>query len=171
MDPFLIKTSYKGLAGIADNLRQFRGYFDKGKSNGSMWVGATLKPLKKFENNFQVVSTDYDNYAILYTCTHLTTMYNRDSITVLVRQAPGIEEPSEELLNTIRDEFNKHFGGQKDNENEEAGGEEEEGEDSGAEEEGDDEGAEEEGEDEGDDAGAEDEKPDAEEKGAGQAKN
>lgn len=113
MDHFQIRTSYKGMAGIVDNLSKFRGYFDKDSSNGSLWKGATLKPLKKFENNFQVVSTDYDQYAILYTCTHLTAMYDKDSITVLVRQAPGVEEPSEELMETIRSEFDRIFGDPK----------------------------------------------------------
>lgn len=69
MDHFSFRSSYKGMAGIVDNIAKYRGYFDKGTSNGSMWVGATLKPLKRFEDNFQVVSTDYFNYAIVYTCT------------------------------------------------------------------------------------------------------
>ena len=57
------------MAGIVDNVTKGRGYFDKGTSTGSLWTGATLKPLKKFEGNFQVVSTDYYNYAIVYLCT------------------------------------------------------------------------------------------------------
>ena len=71
-------TSYKGRAGIADNTRKYKGFFNKGKSGGSVWVGATLNPLKKFLMNFQVVSTDYDTYAILYNCTYQTAMYNQD---------------------------------------------------------------------------------------------
>ena len=74
------------MAGIVDNIKKYRGYFDKGTSNGSLWIGATLKPLRKFEDNFQVVSTDYYNYAIVYTCTFQTAMFNQDAITVLVRQ-------------------------------------------------------------------------------------
>ena len=186
------------MAGIVDNLRKFRGYFDKETSNGSLWLGATLKPLKKFEDNFQVVSTDYDQYAILYTCTHLTSMYNKDSITVLVRQAPGIEEPSEELMETIRNEFDRIFGDQKANkqdkeaeedqeagdeeflkedEEEEAGAEEKEKE-AGAEEKEKEAGAEEKEKEAGaeekeKEAGAEEEqeKPDPEEEGAGQGQH
>jgi len=89
-----------------------RGYFDKGTSKGSLWQGATLKPLKKFEDNFQVVSTDYDSYAILYSCSFQTVMYNKDAITIMVREAPGVEEPSEETMDTIRKEFDRIFGDQ-----------------------------------------------------------
>lgn len=49
---FSAYRSYKGHAGIVDNFKKFRGYFDKGTSNGSLWVGATLRPLRKFEDNF-----------------------------------------------------------------------------------------------------------------------
>jgi len=98
------------MAGIVDNIKKFKGHFDKNKSNGSLWVGATLKPLKKFENNFQVVSTDYDQYAILYTCSSKTAMYNRDHITVLVRNSPAVEEVSQELMDTIRNEWERIFG-------------------------------------------------------------
>lgn len=52
MDHFEARTSYKGMAGIVDNITKYRGYFDKGTSNGSLWVGATLKPMKRFEDNF-----------------------------------------------------------------------------------------------------------------------
>lgn len=98
------------MAGVVDNIKKFKGYFDKGSSNGSLWVGATLKPLKKFEDNFQVVSTDYDQYAILYTCSAKTAMYNRDHITVMVRQSPAVEPVSPELMQTIRDEWERIFG-------------------------------------------------------------
>lgn len=98
------------MAGIVDNLKKYRGYFDKGTSNASLWVGASLKPLKKFEDNFQVVSTDYYNYAIVYECTFLTSMYNQDHISILVRQAPGVEEIPEEVMTTIRSEFDRIFG-------------------------------------------------------------
>jgi len=60
MDHFELFTSYKGKAGIVNNLKKYKGYFDKETSNGSLWIGPTLKPLKRFVNNFQVVSTDYD---------------------------------------------------------------------------------------------------------------
>ena len=43
--------SYKAQQGIVDNIRKYRGYFDKGESNGSLWTGATLKPMKRFKNN------------------------------------------------------------------------------------------------------------------------
>lgn len=110
-DPFTIESSYKGNALVTDNLQSFKGYFDKGTSNGSLWIGATMKPLKKFEDNFQVVSTDYDNYAILYTCTFKTAMYDHDSITVLTRNSPSIEEIPEDVMDKIKSEFNRIFGG------------------------------------------------------------
>ena len=66
--------------------------------------------MKIFENNFQVVSTDYTSYAITYTCTHKTAMFDRDNISVLVRQPPGIEQPSQATMQKIRDEFSRIFG-------------------------------------------------------------
>ena len=51
-DLFDLVSSYKGLAGIADITWRYKGYFDKGTSNGSLWTGGTLLPLKKFQNNF-----------------------------------------------------------------------------------------------------------------------
>jgi len=41
--------------------------------------------LPKFINNFNVVSTDYEKYAILYLCTYKTAMYNKDNIIIIVR--------------------------------------------------------------------------------------
>jgi len=105
-----MSTSYKGMAGIVDNIKKYRGYFDKGTSSGSLWVGASLRPLKRFEDNFQVVSTDYYNYAITYSCTFKTAMYNRDGIVIYVRQPPGFEPPSDEVMQTIRSEFDRIFG-------------------------------------------------------------
>lgn len=107
---FNLVSSYKGMSGIVDNIQKYKGYFDKGTSNGSLWIGASLKPLKKFEDNFQVVATDYDQYAIIYTCTHMTAMYNQDYISILTRQQPGVEEVSEELMSTIQCQFNRIFG-------------------------------------------------------------
>lgn len=119
MDPFVMRTSYKGMAGIVDNLRKYKGYFDKGSSNGSLWVGATLRPLRKFQNNFQVVSTDYDSYAILYYCTYETAMYNKDLIIVLTRQSPAFEHLDPELITKIRSEFERIFGEEEESEEQE----------------------------------------------------
>ena len=63
---FTMSMSYKGLLGIVDNERKYRGLFEGSSSRGSLWVGVTAKPLKKYMDNFKVVSTDYENYAILY---------------------------------------------------------------------------------------------------------
>ena len=52
MDHFMVRTSYKGMAGIVDHIKKYRGYFDKDTSNGSLWIGATLKPLRKFKDSF-----------------------------------------------------------------------------------------------------------------------
>lgn len=93
----MLTTSYKGHAGIVDNLKKYKGYFERGTSSGSLWIGATLKPLKKFEGNFQVVSTDYVNYAITYTCTYRTAMYDKDLIHVYVRNPPGIKQVTPQL--------------------------------------------------------------------------
>ena len=105
-----MKTSYKGRANIVDNIRNYRGYFEENTSSGSLWIGSTLRPLSKFEDNFQVVSTDYHNYAILYSCTYRTAMYDKDLITILVRNPPGQEKVSDEIEQKVRDEFVRIFG-------------------------------------------------------------
>jgi hypothetical protein len=51
-DQFQMKHSYKGLV--------------KGTSRGSIWVGPVTEPLKIMDNNYWVVSTDYETYAITY---------------------------------------------------------------------------------------------------------
>lgn len=108
-DNFRLIKSYKGLAGIVDNISRFMGYLDKGTNNGALYNGVTLTPMKLFKDNFQILSTDYENYAIVYTCTYKTTMYNRDDITILVRDLADMPE----LLETIQQEFDKIFGGQE----------------------------------------------------------
>lgn len=109
-DNFTLNKSYKGMAGIVDNLQRFNGYLDKGTSNGAIWVGVTIQPMKKFKDNFQILSTDYENYAILYTCTSRTAMYNQDDITILARNSPAFQAIDPEILNTIKSEFERLFG-------------------------------------------------------------
>ena len=53
-----MKYSYKGLALIVDNVRQYNGRFVKGISRGSVWVGPVWEPLKSMDNNFWILSTD-----------------------------------------------------------------------------------------------------------------
>ena len=57
------------MLGMVDNEKKFSGSFDKGNSIGQTWIGSTVQPLPKYYRNFAVVSTDYENYAILYQCT------------------------------------------------------------------------------------------------------
>ena len=103
-------TSYKGLAKISDNERRLRGLMQNGIGVGSTWIGAiSVKPLKKFRNNFVVVSTDYDNYLMLYQCTYRTVMYNRDIITILVRD-PDLSKLKPGTLEKIKSEFERIFG-------------------------------------------------------------
>lgn len=109
MDHFQMKTNYMGRQGIVHNLRKYRGYFNKGTSTGSLWKGATLKPMDRFEGNFQVVATDYYNYAIIYSCTPATAMYDEEWITAVVRNPPGLEEPDQEIEDVIKKEFNRIF--------------------------------------------------------------
>ena len=109
---FRLTRSYKGMAGIVDNVSKYMGYLDKGTSNGSIYTGVTLRPLKQFKDNFQILSTDYENYAIVYTCTFKSAMYNRDDFTVLVRNL----EDKPELLETIKEEFLRLFDDQTDEE-------------------------------------------------------
>lgn len=51
---------------IVDNVRNYYGRFVKGTSRGSIWVGPVMEPLKIMDNNYWVVSTDYETYAITY---------------------------------------------------------------------------------------------------------
>jgi hypothetical protein len=55
-----------------------------------------------------VLSTDYDSYAIVTTCTPNTVMYNRDEITILVRQRPEFIE--KEFLEKLKEEYLSIFG-------------------------------------------------------------
>ena len=96
------------MAKIVDNLQKMKGFLKKDSNQGSIWVGATLKPLNKFLDNFMVLSTDYNSYAIVTTCTHKSVMYDEDEITVLVRQRPEFLE--EEVEQKIQQELNKIFG-------------------------------------------------------------
>lgn len=102
-------TSYLGMAKIVDNERKLRGLMEKSLGVGSVWLGATIKPLKKFKNNFVIVSTDYENYMIIYQCTYRTVMYNRDIITVMTRD-PDLNRLKPELLQHIKSEFQRIFG-------------------------------------------------------------
>jgi len=108
---FLLKTSYKGPAGLVDNERRYKGYFSEGSCGGSTWVGITRFPMKKFIDNFRIVSTDYENYAIIYQCTYKTVMYNKDIITVLLRD-PDFSKLQSGTEKKIRDEFDRLFGNQ-----------------------------------------------------------
>jgi hypothetical protein len=95
------------MAGIVDNLQKMKGYLNKDSNQGSLWVGATLKPLKKFENNFMVLSTDYNTFAIVTTCTPKSVMYDQDEITILVRQNPQFLE--QEFEEKIKTEYKRIF--------------------------------------------------------------
>lgn len=93
------------MAGLVDNVAKFMGYLDKTTSNGSLYTGVTLRPMKFFKDNFQILSIDYENYAIVYTCTYKTAMYNRDDFTILVRNL----EDAPQILETVKEEFQKLF--------------------------------------------------------------
>lgn len=80
-----------------------RGYLNKDSNLGSIWVGITLLPMQKFKDNFMILSTDYDTYAIITTCTPKTVMYDQDEITILVRDKP--ENVGKELEEKVREEF------------------------------------------------------------------
>ncbi len=60
-------------------------------------------------DNFYVLSTDYENYAIIYQCNVNSIINNRDIITILTRDIDiklldaGTEEK-------IKDEFKRLFG-------------------------------------------------------------
>ena len=54
------------MAMITDHNRIYKGLFHKGKSEGHFWQGISLKPIKWFHDNFHILSTDYENYAIIY---------------------------------------------------------------------------------------------------------
>lgn len=68
-----------------------------------------LTPLRKYRDNFRVLSTDYENYAILYQCTPRTALYNKDIITILVRD-PDLSRLQSGTEDTIRREFQRLFG-------------------------------------------------------------
>lgn len=94
---------------MVDNEKKYSGSFDKEQSIGQTWVGSTVQPLPKYYKNFAVVSTDYENYAILYQCTQRTVMYNKDIITVITRQ-PTFEKLESGTEEKIKAEFERIFG-------------------------------------------------------------
>ena len=106
---FRLHRSYKGNAGITDNVSKYMGYFDIGTSNGAIYSGVTLTPMNMFKDNFQILSTDYEKYAIVYTCTFKTTMYNRDDITILVRDLDELPD----VMETVKKEFERLFQGEE----------------------------------------------------------
>ena len=106
---FTLKTSYLGLAKLVDNERKYRGLFNKDSPQGSLWIGVTQNPMKKYLNNYQVLSTDYENYAIVYQCTFKTVMYNKDIVTILMRD-PDFSKLQSDTLDTIKSEFVRLFG-------------------------------------------------------------
>lgn len=108
-----MKYSYKGLALIVDNVRQYNGRFVKGISRGSVWVGPVWEPLKSMDNNFWVLSTDYETYAIIYSCTSQTVMYNQDHIKILTKESPGYGKIDSATEQMIRSEFKRIFGTQE----------------------------------------------------------
>ena len=55
------------------------------------------------------MSTDYEKYAIVYTCTFKTTMYNRDDITILVRDLDELPD----VMETVKKEFERLFQGEE----------------------------------------------------------
>lgn len=60
-------------------------------------------------DNFMVLSTDYENYAIIYQCLSKSVMYNRDIITILVRD-PDMSKLQSGTEEKIRQEFDRLFG-------------------------------------------------------------
>jgi hypothetical protein len=67
--------------------------------------------MKKSFDNFSVVSTDYENYAIVYRCTYKSVMYNKDIITILLRD-PDLSKLQSGTEDKIRSEFARIFGNQ-----------------------------------------------------------
>lgn len=106
---FILKSSYLGAAGIIDNERKYRGLFYYGQSKGSLWVGVTQHPLKKMFDNFMVLSTDYENYAIIYQCVSKSVMYNKDIVNILVRD-PDLSKLQSGTEEKIKQEFKRLFG-------------------------------------------------------------
>lgn len=106
---FKLKTSYLGLVGIVNNERQFNGLFSYGKSTGALWTGVTHYPLRAHLNNFQVLSTDYENYAIVYECMEKSILFNRDIIHVLVRD-PDLSKLESGTEERVLEEFGRLFG-------------------------------------------------------------
>lgn len=74
--PFTMRSSSKGMAQITENERRYRGLMTRNSSRGAVWVGTTLRPIAKHNDNYIVLATDYENYAITYQCTHNSIMYN-----------------------------------------------------------------------------------------------
>lgn len=55
---------------------------------GTVWFSVLTNPLKRDHGNFRVVSTDYDNYAILYRCAQQFThqLHGKEQVLVMTRK-------------------------------------------------------------------------------------
>jgi hypothetical protein len=62
------------------------------------------------DNDFWVLSTDYETYAILYSCTSQTAMYNQDYIMILTKESPGYGKIDTATEQIIKSEFERIFG-------------------------------------------------------------
>lgn len=66
--------------------------------------------MKKYDGNFQVVSTDYDTYAIIYICTPQTALYDKEVITILSRISPSLGLLPQDFEDNVKNEFQRIFG-------------------------------------------------------------
>lgn len=107
--PFCMRTSSKGMAQVADNERRYRGLMNLTTSRASVWIGTTLKPISKHKDNYIVLATDYENYAITYQCTHNSVLYNKDIVTVLLRD-PDLSLLQTGTMQKVKDEFDRLLG-------------------------------------------------------------
>lgn len=82
---------------------------NKEGSRGSVWGGPTLKPMAKQKDNYIVLATDYENYAITYQCTEKSVMYNQDIITVLFRD-PNLKMLQSGTLEKVKEDFYRLVG-------------------------------------------------------------
>ena len=77
--PFFYRTISKGALGINRDIIK-KGWFFPSKSDskltspiGTVWGPKNFRPLDKYNKNFQVVDTDYDNFLILYKCSPMSS--------------------------------------------------------------------------------------------------
>ena len=87
----------------------YQGWFETGTSKGTVWSGIIAHPIDTFDGNYRVAYTDYEKFAIVYSCMENFNpnlgLTDKENITILSRK-PEVSEDDEKFL---KEEVEKLF--------------------------------------------------------------